>query len=329
MGNKEEENCQKDKKKAKNRIESKLKRKSSSRRRSRSVVNKVVVERPANLITLIFVTSTTIKLVARALFSVCRGRKEKTQALANLRSWFNDGKQKMKENPMHCLKLFLIGWFTCALILTMTSALGFDATPSLIMPNALAEQLKPAVPRFFFKTTIKLEEPAAASTTTDDDAGIIPEQGNTAKRKVKRSEEIKFACEEVECLEKCSRKVSKKCLASELCLKARIKYCTKKCRKKRCENRCKLDPQVGYVEREMKLDKCKEDCGDNNKCKDKCEKSFQTCKSRCGERKKKFVCDRPADLPQITGKDSPPAVVVEDEPKLETTSILTQDDEEI
>merc|ERR1712107_58058 len=136
----------------------------------------------------------------------------------------------------------------------------------------------------------------------EDDLNSIPTPDQQPARKpMTKKLEIQFACDEVTCIEKCVRKVTKKCTQSEGCMKQRTTYCKKKCRKARCESRCKFEPQIGYVEREMKLDKCKEDCGNNgagsSKCLDKCEKGFQTCKSRCGERRKKFVCDKEPDIP--------------------------------
>jgi hypothetical protein len=169
----------------------------------------------------------------------------------------------------------------------------------------------------------------------EDDFNVIPVSSQPAKKAITKKQEIQFACDEVDCVEKCVRKVTKKCSASEGCMRQRAVYCKKKCRKTRCESRCKFEPQIGYVEREMKLDKCKEDCGNNGagsaKCLDKCEKEFQTCKSRCVERRKKFVCDREPDipLPSIVGKAAKAETEVDsfEESSGEASADMGDDDE--
>lgn len=112
--------------------------------------------------------------------------------------------------------------------------------------------------------------------------------------------EISFACEEVVCVETCAKRVTKKCKKSEHCLNNRAKECKKKCRKKRCESRCK-DQAMSYVEREMKLEQCKEACGTSKpeKCKSKCVNMYQPCKAKCRAELKKYVCDREPVLPTV------------------------------
>lgn len=116
-----------------------------------------------------------------------------------------------------------------------------------------------------------------------------------SRKKITKKDEILFACEEVLCNSKCLKKASPKCSKSENCMKERGKICKKRCRRSRCEARCKDEPQLGYVEREMKIDKCKEAC-QTEKCKTKCDEEFQSCKSKCFSKAHKFICpDLPAE----------------------------------
>lgn len=123
-----------------------------------------------------------------------------------------------------------------------------------------------------------------------------------SKKKVTKKDEIVYACEEVNCNSKCLKKASPKCSKSEGCMKERAKICKKRCRRARCEARCKDEPQLGYVEREMKIEKCKEAC-QTPKCKTKCDEEFQSCKSKCFSKAHKFICpDLPPPEPIVGGK---------------------------
>lgn len=127
----------------------------------------------------------------------------------------------------------------------------------------------------------------------------IPEQviatpvkeGNKLNKKLER----KLACEEVACIDACNKKIKPKCAKSRNCRNERDKICHRRCRKARCEERCKDEPKFGYVEREQRMDKCKEDCSGptavHNKCIKRCHSQFKPCKSRCHEIAHKFQCD--------------------------------------
>jgi len=129
------------------------------------------------------------------------------------------------------------------------------------------------------------------------DDNQIPEAGEFKSKRISKKDEIAFACKETECIEKCARKTTKKCKASESCMKTRVRDCRKKCRKVRCMSRCKDESSLGYVEREIRQDKCMKACNGATKCLEKCQRETQPCKSRCAERRKKFTCDKEPDVP--------------------------------
>ena len=116
-------------------------------------------------------------------------------------------------------------------------------------------------------------------------------EGNKVNKKLER----KLACEEVTCIDACNKKIKPKCAKSRNCRNDRDKICHRRCRKARCEDRCKDEPKFGYVEREQRMDKCKEDCSGptavHNKCIKRCHSQFKPCKSRCHEIAHKFQCD--------------------------------------
>mmetsp|Transcript_7486 Transcript_7486/g.13032 ORF Transcript_7486/g.13032 Transcript_7486/m.13032 type:complete len:353 (-) Transcript_7486:137-1195(-) len=134
------------------------------------------------------------------------------------------------------------------------------------------------------------EEPEAAEA--------IPEMQNYAEKKsgkIDKAKEKILACEEVDCENSCNKKTAPKCIAKKACRTDREKLCKRRCRKARCEERCKDEPKYGYVEREQKMDKCKEGCqgstAQHNKCIKKCHSEFKPCKSRCNEISSKYKCD--------------------------------------
>lgn len=244
------------------------------------------------------VLCTSVGLLISLVLSLPRGADSRRLARGNLVRWFRAGALGLRADPLHSLKLLF--WFVVlAGVATMAlSAAGVDVGAHF--PGGGGGQGPPSSPSPWFGFLRGSEEPAAGGKKAgaEDDAGLasdddIPAAVGGVKKKVTRTMEVDFACNEVDCIEKCTgKKVTKKCLTSEGCLRAREQSCKKRCRKSRCDNRCKLEPAIGYVEREMKLDKCKEECASDHKCADRCDKDFQTCKSRCAERKKKFVCGR-------------------------------------
>lgn len=141
------------------------------------------------------------------------------------------------------------------------------------------------------------------SAAEDDDD--VPQQQISAVKvfKFTRQMERDAACVELDCQAKCKNKRISKCGKSKSCITEREKICRKRCRKARCEDRCKDEPKLGYVEREQKMDKCKESCGGStvvhNKCIKKCHSEFKPCKQRCHDTAGKFQCDRVTEAPII------------------------------
>eukprot|EP00924_Labyrinthula_sp_SR-Ha-C_P010671 snap_masked-scaffold_49-processed-gene-0.33-mRNA-1 protein AED:1.00 eAED:1.00 QI:0/-1/0/0/-1/1/1/0/328 len=147
----------------------------------------------------------------------------------------------------------------------------------------------------------------------EDEEDDIPEQvlpmtpklGNKLNKKF----EHQLGCEEEDCNASCNAKIKPKCARSASCRKEREKLCRRRCRKTRCENRCKDEPKFGYVEREQRMEKCKEECSGptavHNKCIKKCHSQFKPCKSRCHEIAGKYGCDRVKEVSlQKTIEDS-------------------------
>ena len=128
--------------------------------------------------------------------------------------------------------------------------------------------------------------------------------GSAANKKKNKKEEkalnIKFACAEVDCIDRCMKKMKPKCAKSKSCTKDRNKICHKRCRRTRCEDRCKDAPKLGYVEREQGMEKCKAACSGgtavHNKCVKRCHGEFKPCKSRCFEVAHRYQCDRPVSV---------------------------------
>ena len=83
------------------------------------------------------------------------------------------------------------------------------------------------------------------------------------KKRFDKRTERSLGCQELECIAACNAKGKPKCLKSKSCRETRDKICHKRCRKARCEERCKDEPKLGYVEREQKMEGCKEKCTGN------------------------------------------------------------------
>lgn len=230
--------------------------------------------------------------------------------MLDLQRWILSGLSLVRSDPKHVVIMTLYFAFIGGGCVFGLWIIGYDVNVTTL---AQGSSLRGA------ETSLGAADLAQASAGGGDvdseeaDAEEVPDQGSTEKKKISRKEELAFACKEVDCVEKCVTKSTKKCLQSESCIKTRVSSCKKKCRKARCENRCKIEPGMGYVEREMKTDKCKEDCQMNNKCIEKCDREGKTCKSRCAERKKKFVCDRQPQIPWPSAQAAAAAASVSDD----------------
>lgn len=145
-------------------------------------------------------------------------------------------------------------------------------------------------------------------STTEEE---IPEMQNFQEKKgnkIDKKKERVLACAEVDCNISCNKKINPKCALKKACRADREKICKRRCLKARCEDRCKDEPKFGYVEREQKLDKCKEGClgstAQHNKCIKKCHSEFKPCKSRCHEISMKFTCpDKKTENPLFASDD--------------------------
>jgi hypothetical protein len=101
-------------------------------------------------------------------------------------------------------------------------------------------------------------------------------------------QEIEMACEEVDCVKKCTSSYQDK--------KEKFDACRKNCAKDRCRLRCKNEPNPSYVERELKREKCLDKCKETDeKCKKFCEEESRRCKDRCKERAQRYFCVRDLD----------------------------------
>ena len=101
-------------------------------------------------------------------------------------------------------------------------------------------------------------------------------------------QEMDMACAEVDCVKKCSAAYQEK--------KEKFDACRKTCAKDRCKQRCKNEPNPSYVERELKREKCLDNCRDKDeKCKKSCEEEARRCKDRCKERAQRYFCVRDLD----------------------------------
>ena len=114
-------------------------------------------------------------------------------------------------------------------------------------------------------------------------------------------QEIEMACAEVDCVKKCQTQYYEK--------KEKFDVCKKQCAKDRCKERCKKEPNLSYVERELKKDKCLDKCKTTDAtCKNRCEEETKRCKDRCKERAKKYFCVR--DLDKLGQEEENEEIVV-------------------
>mmetsp|Transcript_9356 Transcript_9356/g.11212 ORF Transcript_9356/g.11212 Transcript_9356/m.11212 type:complete len:317 (+) Transcript_9356:177-1127(+) len=206
-------------------------------------------------------------------------------------------------------KLIFYVWCT-VVIISILSLLGIDVNPwnrmqgvtdSDSSASSISENWQNMLPEVFQSSSpVEVESTEEDDEKKEDDEDIpaqvlpvAPKQGNKVNKKLERQ----LACEELQCVNACNKKIKPKCAKSTSCRKERDKLCHRRCRKARCEDRCKDEPKFGYVEREQRMEKCKDDCtgptATHNKCIKKCHSQFKPCKSRCHEIAHKFQCDRP------------------------------------
>jgi hypothetical protein len=208
---------------------------------------------------------------AAVLASLWRGAETRAAARARARRWLAEGLSSAPARPGAALRqLALLALLAAVVAFALQHALGVLAAgpPAEVAP------------------------PPTAPPTDEEIPAMIP----GTRKKITRADEIAFACEEVSCIEKCARKVTTKCSASESCMKTRVAACKKKCRRTRCLARCKVEPKLGYVERDEKLTRCKDDCANDSVCQGKCDVTFQGCKVKCGDRRRQFKCDREPEM---------------------------------
>lgn len=137
--------------------------------------------------------------------------------------------------------------------------------------------------------------------------------------RLSKKDEVALACVEMDCQTACQKKINPKCAAKKSCHTDRGKICKRRCAKARCEERCKDEPHYGYVEREQKMDKCKESCQGNtaqhNKCIKKCHADYKPCKSNCHAVFLKFRCDKAPKLVPASLYEEPEAPEAAPAPK--------------
>lgn len=107
------------------------------------------------------------------------------------------------------------------------------------------------------------------------------------KKANSRKKEEDLACKELDCY---------KTKCASLTSSIEISRCKRKCAQERCDARCKDEPKPSYVERELKLEKCVEDCLEDEKCKSKCQDEARSCKLKCPDKAKQYFCVRPLSL---------------------------------
>lgn len=253
-----------------------------------------------------------------------------------------------KQNPAQAtkrvvFKLFLYAWVVIVLV-SVLSLLGFPLNPfpadSGVVSDTNADNqgtIQGMMNMFSFASEESADKDED-DKKKEEEEDIIPQQilpdapkmGNKVNKKLERE----LACVEVTCQNDCNKKIKPKCAKSASCRKEREKLCRRRCRKARCEERCKDEPKFGYVEREQRMEKCKDECDGptpvHNKCIKKCHSQFKPCKSRCHEIAGKFQCDKvgvvakpppiPVEEPKATSKQAP---------KSTTLDLLSEDAEMI
>ncbi|GBG26056.1 Hypothetical Protein FCC1311_022762 [Hondaea fermentalgiana] len=273
----------------------------------------------------------TLRLAVVAIVAIAKGKKARGAAWADLRNWVYDGASSARADPKHAIKMLVYTIAILGVFVLGLQLMGFDVGGGLVPFGRGAGPEGELVTLGTVEGASSPSNGAGANDGSDadfeDPAIVDPSGGQTVeKKKLSKKEEVAFACKEVECVERCVRKSTKKCLQSEGCIKQRVYACKKKCRKSRCESRCKVEPATGYVEREMKTDKCKEDCSMNNKCIEKCEREGKPCKARCGERRKKFTCDRQAEIPWPNAQAAVSAAEIPDDEDADDAGLDEDDD---
>ena len=212
-----------------------------------------------------------------------------------------------------CCKFLLFIW-CLGVLFALFTLLGFDATPirvSSIRSDTVDESDTPGFFSGFMRNTFHSSSYNLTHLSSQEDAEeeeeeaeVLVQQHIPATKegnKLNKRLERKLACEELKCIDACNQKIKPKCAKSRSCRNDRDKICKRRCRKARCEDRCKDEPSFGYVEREQRMDKCKEECNGptavHNKCIKKCHSKFKPCKARCYEISSKFQCDEPPTRP--------------------------------
>jgi len=248
-----------------------------SRKRKKSKRNNSLVKE--SMPNLCSIASTTVSLVVllKISLSALFCFKDRARHIEKLKNYISSLKSELRQNKWNLVR------FSGGILIVFLFLL------------ALCFKLFPG--DFENKNTVLVTQEVVVEAEEEIVAGEV------VRTKVTKNKEKEFACAEFDCIEKCVNKITSKCKASIPCVKARLKTCKKKCKKQRCEKRCALEPNLGYVEREMKVEKCKEGCSGSDKCKEKCEHDNRTCKQRCTERHKKFLCDRELNIPSISKGD--------------------------
>jgi hypothetical protein len=114
-------------------------------------------------------------------------------------------------------------------------------------------------------------------------------------KKFSLTQESDFGCKELQCIANCQGEGSRDCLQSPSCISGHRKICLKRCRKTRCEERCKNEPSLSDIERDQRLEQCKNGCDRSSptasKCMVICYIQSKPCKSRCYETAARFQCN--------------------------------------
>ena len=208
---------------------------------------------------------------------------------------------KCKDVKTAAYRIFVTIWFLCVLVAAL-NIVGIKVHPLDSMKEVA-------------KSVIELTKGKPPVTPSPTQGLIKFEQAHLKEgapkkrdRKAEKALEVRFACDELDCIDKCNKKIKPKCAKSSSCRKERNKICHKRCRRSRCEERCKDAPKLGYVEREQGMEKCKANCKGStavhNKCVKKCHSEWKPCKARCFDVAHRYSCDRPVVLPSASSSSS-------------------------
>ena len=155
------------------------------------------------------------------------------------------------------LRSLLVLWGLIVLV-SVLKITGVVSTDALFAPSAASD-----VPS---SDELNAEVEAVAAEPEEDlSQKLLP-----VRSKLSKKAEKDFACMELKCIDKCNKKIKPKCAKSRSCTSDRDKICKKRCRKTRCEDRCKDEVKLGYVEREQKMDDCKDKCTGATAVHNKC-----------------------------------------------------------